>query len=68
MVEPFPSLNQRRLLHFVAAGDLEQGRAALAEEVQGGVRVQQLDGVLPQMVGTSKNIQKNVVLMCLKPS
>ena len=53
MVEPFPSLAQRRLLHFVAAGELEQGRTALAEEVQGGVSVQQLDGVLPQMVGTS---------------
>ena len=69
----FPKLGrQRRLLHFVAAGELEQGCAALAEEVQGGVGVQHLDGVLPQMelVPAFEYPKKKNrgVLMCFEPS
>ena len=56
-----------RLLHFVAAGELEQGRTTLAEEVQGGIRVQHLDGVLPRgTVATEpqkEHLKKNMVLI-----
>lgn len=56
-----------RLLHFVVAGELEQSRTTLAEEVQGGIRVQHPDGVLPRGTVTTEpqkeHLKKNMVLI-----